>query len=240
MIKKLVQITLIGSFLLSATACTTTNTASNKTLGNTNLALNTVQNTLNGGLSDALSIFGDSDAFLTNALIEAAMPKELKDINSKLNDLGLSQVVDKEKMLISQVANASVSTAKPIVENAINTMTTQDAIAIISGGKGAATQFLKDKSYSPLVEALSPVVSTQLDQLGVNNLLGNALGGNGLNNILGAVLGGNSSTVLTQGLNNAVTEQLANGLFNVIEDAENTTRNNPAGLLNSILTGNTK
>ncbi len=239
--KKILQITLIGSVVLGMTGCTTIGTTSNSTIGNANFALNTVQSTLNSGLNNALSIFGDSEEFLTNTLIEVAMPQELKDINSKLNDLGLSQIVNKEKKMISQVARASVSIAKPIIKNAINNITTQDAVNIISGGKGAATQFLKDKSYSSLVEALTPVVSSQLDQLGINNLIGSAFGGNNaLNSILGTVVGGNTNTSLTQGLNNAVTEQLANGLFNVIEDAENSTRSNPAGLINSILTKDSK
>ncbi|APD07842.1 hypothetical protein UJ101_02342 [Flavobacteriaceae bacterium UJ101] len=237
----IVQFALIGGILLGATSCSTMGTSTGTTLGNSNVALSTVQNTLNGGLNNALNIFGDSQNFLSNALIQAAMPKELKDINSKLTDLGLNQIVDQEEAMIGQIASASVSTAKPIVENAINSMTPQDAINIISGGKGAATQFLKDKSYTQLVDAISPVVSSQMDQLGVNNLLGNALGGNNaLNSILGSVLGGNQSTSLTQNLNGAVTQQLVDGLFNVVEDAENTTRNNPAGILNSVLGGSSK
>lgn len=234
--KSIIQFTLAGGILLGLTGCSTMGSSTGTTLGNSNVALNTVQKTLNGGLNNALTIFGDSDNFLSNALIEAAMPKELKQINSKLTDLGLSQIVAQEKAMIGQIANASVSTAKPIVENAINSITTQDAITIISGGKGAATQYLKDQSYTQLVDAISPVVSSQMDQLGVNQLLGNALGNNNaLNSILGTVLGGNQSSSITQNLNGAVTQQLVDGLFNIIEDTENKTRNNPTGILNSVL-----
>ncbi len=102
-------------------------------------------------------------------------------------------------------------------------MTTQNAFNIISGGKGAATQ---------LTEALSFIVTSQMNQLGINNLLGNALGDNSaLNSILVAVLNGNqnTSTSLTKNLNGVITQQLVDGLFNIIEDAENNMRNNPAG-----------
>ncbi|MFV0238012.1 MAG: DUF4197 family protein [Flavobacteriales bacterium] len=233
----IILLALVGVVLLEATSCSNIQNSTNTSLKNSNVALNTVQNTLNGGLNSALNIFGDSQNFLSNALIEAVMPKELKDINSKLNDLGLSKIVDKEKALIGEIASASISTAKPIVKNTINSITTQDAINIISGGKGAATQFLRNKSYTQLTEAITPVVSSQMDQLGVNNLLGSALGGNNaLNSILGSVLGGNQSA-LTQNLNETVTKQLVDGLFNVIEDAENTTRDNPAKVLKFISGG---
>ncbi|MFV0530714.1 MAG: DUF4197 family protein [Flavobacteriales bacterium] len=237
--KYIISFALMNSVILGSISCSTTGTSTG--IGTGNVALSTIQNTLKGGLNNASSIFGDSQSFLTNALIEAAMPTELKNINNKLNDLGLSQIVDKEKAMIGKIAGASISTAKPIVENAINSMTLQDAINIVSGGKGAATKFLKDKSYTQVVNALSPVVNSQMSQLGVNNLLENALGGNNaLNSILGSVLGGSQSTSLTQNLNNAVTQHLTDGLFNVIEDAENNTRNNPTGLLNSILNNSSK
>ncbi len=241
--KNILSFALLGSIILGTTNCSTMGTSTGTTTGKSNIALNTVQNTLTGGLNNALSIFGDAQDFLTNALIEAAMPQELKDLNEKLNNLGLSQIVDKEKVMIGEIARTSVSTARPIVEDAINNMTTQDAISIISGGKGAATQFLKGQSATQLTEALSPVVTSKMNQLGVNNLLENALGGNNaLNSILGAVLNGNqnTSTSLTQNLNDVVTQQLVDGLFNIIEDAENNTRNNPEGLLNSILNNSSK
>ncbi len=51
-------------------------------------------------MNNALNIFEDSQNFLTNALIEAAMLQKLGDLNEKMNNLGLRQIVDKEKAII--------------------------------------------------------------------------------------------------------------------------------------------
>ncbi|MCM5661606.1 DUF4197 family protein [Galbibacter mesophilus] len=234
-IKKLPLIVLaITIFSSSCTSLNTTNGSSQ----NSSVVLNTVQSVLKNGTQDAFAVFGDTEAFMTNALIDAAMPKELKDINRKLESYGLSSVVEKEKALISEVAEASITAAKPIVTKAINKMTPQDAIAILSGGKGAATQYLKDKTYTDLTKAINPVVTSKTESLGINSLLDNALGGNNssLNEIVGVVLGTGSSANGTVQLNDAITKQLTDGLFNIVEDAENDARSNPTTILNSILT----
>ena len=236
MIRKILTVVVLTATLLSLNSCDTLNTAGN-TSQNSNVALNTVQSVLNNGTQEAFSVFGDSNEFMTNALIDAAMSQKLKDINNKLESLGLSSVVAKEKALISDIANASITTARPIVTKAINEMTTQDAIAIISGGKDAATSYLKDKTYNDLTTAIAPVVTDKTESLGINSLLNNALGGNNssLNGVLGAVLGTGSTASGSEQLNDAVTKQLVDGLFNIVEQTENNVRSNPSTILNSVL-----
>lgn len=236
MIRKILTVVVLTATLLSLNSCDTLNTTGN-TSQNGNVALNTVQSVLNNGTQEAFSVFGDSNEFMTNALIDAAMPQKLKDINNKLESLGLSSVVAKEKALISDIANASITAAKPIVTKAINEMTTQDAIAIISGGKDAATSYLKDKTYNDLTTAIAPVVTDKTESLGINSLLNNALGGNNssLNGVLGAVLGTGSTASGSEQLNDAVTKQLVDGLFNIVAQTENNVRSNPSTILNSVL-----
>ncbi|QLE01689.1 DUF4197 domain-containing protein [Galbibacter sp. BG1] len=217
--------------------CTSLQTAGENSQ-NSNVVLNTVQSVLKSGTQNAFNVFGDTEAFMTNALIEAAMPQELKNINTKLESYGLSSVVKKEKALISEVAEASIATAKPIVNKAINEMTPQDAVSILSGGKGAATQYLRNKTYTDLTKAINPVVTAKTESLGINKLLNNALGGtnSSLNELIGAVLGTGSSASGSDQLNDAITKQLTDGLFNIVEDGENDARENPSTILNSILT----
>ncbi|WP_417444524.1 DUF4197 domain-containing protein [Joostella sp.] len=236
MIKRMISVTMLACILMTANSCDTLNT-NGATTQNSNVVLNTTKSVLNSGTQDAFDVFGDSNEFMTNALIDAAMPQKLKDINSKLESLGLSSVVKKEQALISDIAEASITTAKPIVTKAINEMTAQDAIAIVSGGKGAATKYLKDKTYTDLTTAISPVVNQKTESLGVNSLLNNALGGSNssLNGIFGAVLGTGSTDSGSAQLNDAITNQLVDGLFNIVEDVENDARENPSTILNSIL-----
>jgi len=236
--KKTVQLFIISLLVLgSFSGCTSMQTGTNS-----NAVLGAVKGVLTNGTSKAFNIFSDSNAFMTNALIEAALPKEIKEINTKLESLGLSHIVEKEKQYISQIANASITTARPIVKQAIEQMTLSDAVAIVSGGNGAATNYLRTTTETKLQTAISPLVHTQTEKLGVNTLLNNALGGqNGtLNAILGTVLGTGSNQNTTELLNDAITQQLIEGLFNIVEDVENDTRANPSNLLNSVLGTTTK
>lgn len=237
--KKTLQFIVINLLILgSFSGCTSMQQSGS----NSNAVLNAVQSVLKNGTSKAFNVFGDSNEFMTNALIQAALPKEIKDINAKLESLGLSHIVKKEKEYISQIASTSISAARPIVKKAINQMTLADAIGIVSNGKGAATDYLKTKTKSQLLTAVKPIVNTQTEKLGVNSLLNNALGSNNetFSAVLGAVLGTGSTQNTTQILNDAITSQLVDGLYNVVEDVENDTRANPGTLINSVLGSATK
>ena len=207
--------------------------------GNHNLVLNSVQSILRDGTQEGYDVFNNPEAFMTNALIEEAMPEKLKEINGKLESMGLIQIVEKEKQLISNVAQTTISTTKPIIQNAINSMTTEDAIGLISGGKGAATNYLKTQTYNDIIVAITPLVTEKLESLGVNNLLSNALGDgqSTVNTILGMVVGNTTSKEVTNTanyLNEAITTQLVDGLFNVVRNVENKTRENPSAIINTV------
>src|SRR5690606_36992589 len=135
-----------------------------------------------------------------------------------------------------------ITTASPIVKKAINQMTLTDAINIVSGGSGAATNYLKTKTETQLSAAIKPVVRVQTDKLGINSLLSNALGTNSgtFSSVLGALMGTGTTQNTSELLNDAITQQLVEGLFNVVEDVEDDTRANPSTLLNSVLGTTTK
>lgn len=202
-------------------------------------ATKTVQNVLNSGLLEAFGIMEDKDQFLTHALIDAAIPEELKEVNDKLENLGLGSIVTKEKEYIAKIAAQSVETAKPILSKAVNEITPADAMRILAGGKTAGTDFLRNNIGQALTSALQPSVSDQLESLGVTNMLDNALGGKGsaLNSIAGIVLGGNASGsgTLSGSMDSWVTTQLVDGLFNVVENKEKQSRSNVFQGLQGIL-----
>lgn len=219
--------------LCSFSACTSLQ----QNTSNSNPVLGAVQGVLHKGTSTAFDVFGDSEEFLTNKLIESALPKELRDINTKLESIGLSQIVKKEKQYISQIAKTTINKASPVLKNAINQMTLSDALNIIASGEGSATRYLKTKTSSDLNAIIKPIVSEQTKKLGLDTLMDNALGGNNdaLNGLLGTILTGGSDQNVSQLIDDAVTEQLITGLFKIVEDVENTTRANPGTLLNSLI-----
>ncbi len=198
-------------------------------LATSGVGLAILKQILLGGITKGLNIFGDKDSFLANQLIDATLPKQLKDINNTLQSLGLSNLVAKEKEYIAQAAAFTVETSRPILVNAVNSMTAEDAARIVQGGSGAATQILRERTADQLMAAIAPKVDAKLNQFGIVQSLNSALSGS---NLLGSLLGGqNSLTSLTGGISRLASQQMVNGLFDIIQSHE---KQNSTTLLNSL------
>lgn len=206
-----------------------TTTQSCAALATSRIGLTILKQILLGGINKGLNIFSNKDSFLANQLIDAAMPQQLKDINNTLQKLGLNNLVQKEKDYIAQAAQFTVDTSRPILVNAVNNLTAEDAAKIVQGGTGAATQILRERTSQPLMAAIAPKVEAKLNEFGIVKTLNTALGSS---NILGNLFGGqNSTTGVTGGISRFASEQMVNGLFNIIQSHE---EQNKTTLLNSL------
>lgn len=206
-----------------------TTTQSCVALATSSVGLAVLKQILLGGITKGLNIFSNKDSFLANQLIDAAMPQQLKDVNNTLQKLGLSNLVQKEKEYIAQAAQFTVDTSRPILINAVNNLTAADAGRIAQGGTGVATQILRERTSQQLMAAIAPKVDAKLNEFGIVKTLNNALAGS---NILGNLLGGQNSTVsATGGISRFASEQMVNGLFNIIQNHE---QQNSSALMNSL------
>lgn len=205
-----------------------TTTQSCVALATSSVGLAVLKQILLGGITKGLNIFSDKDSFLANQLIEAAMPQNLKDLNSTLQKLGLNSLVQKEKEYIAQAAAFTVDVSRPILTNAVNNLTAEDAARIIQGGSGTATQILKERTSEQLMAAIAPKVDAKLNEFGLVSTLNKALAGS---NLLGTLLGGQSSSALTGGISNFASQQMVNGLFNIIQSHE---QQNASTIMNSL------
>lgn len=218
--------TILVATMVVATLGTTTQSC--VALATSSVGLAVLKQILLGGITKGLNIFSDKDSFLANQLIEAAMPQNLKDLNSTLQKLGLNSLVQKEKEYIAQVAAFTVDVSRPILTNAVNNLTAEDAARIVQGGSGTATQILKERTSEQLIAAIAPKVEQEFNKYGIVKTINTALSGS---NLLGSLLGGNKSNVNAGGLTMLASEQIVNGLFNIIEDHE---KQNSAALLGSL------
>lgn len=108
--------------------------------------------------------------------------------------------------------------SEPILTNAVNSLTSEDVARIAEGGQGMATQVLKEKTSEQLIAAISPKVEEKLNQFGIVKSVNTALQGNAL---LGSLLGGNTTNLSsTGGISRLASEQMVDGLFNIVEDYE--------------------
>ncbi|UOU97112.1 DUF4197 family protein [Chryseobacterium daecheongense] len=184
------------------------------TLATTDLGLSLIKRLLLNGIDKGMGIYSNKEAFLQNNLVDKALPKQLRDINSTLEKIAPS-LVAKERDYIAQAASYTVNISRPILEGAVNSLNAQDVTRIIQGT--TATQILKEKTSQQLVAAIAPKVDEKLNQYGIVKTINTALSGS---NLLGSLLGGNNNTVNAGGLSQLASEQLVNGMFNIIEDYE--------------------
>ena len=221
--------TILVATMAIATIGTTTQSC--VAIATSSVGLAVLKQILLGGITKGMNIFSNTDSFLANQLIEAALPKQLRDINATLQKIGLSSLVQKEKQYIAQAAAFTVDTSIPILINAVNSLTAEDAARIVQGGTGAATQILRERTSTQLMAAIAPKVDAKLNEYGIVQSLNTALSGS---NILGSIFGGQSSSnVATSGISRLAAEQLVNGLFNIIENHE---QQNKTSILNSLNT----
>ena len=212
-----------------AVATLGTTTQSCLALATSSVGLAVLKQILLGGITKGLNIFSDKDSFMANQLIDAALPQQLRDLNSTLQKLGLNSLVQKEKQYIAQAAAFTVDVSRPILVNAVNSLTAEDAARIVQGGSGTATQILKEKTSQQLMAAIAPKVDAKLNEFGLVSSLNSALQGS---NILGNILAGQDSTnSLTGGISRFASQQMVNGLFNIIESHE---QQNATTIMNSL------
>lgn len=207
-------------FLITATVATlavSTVSHSCVALATSSIGLSIIKKILTGGISNGMSIFKNKDAFLSNNLVDQAMPSQLRSINSTLESIGLSNLVKKEKEYIAEAASFTANLAEPILINGVNSLTTDDAARIAQGGSGIATQVLKEKTESQLVAALAPKVDQKLNEFGIVKTINTALKGNSL---LGGLLGQSNNNTSASSLSTLASQQLVNGLFSIIANYE--------------------
>lgn len=186
------------------------------TLATTDLGLSIIKKFLLNGIDKGVNVYSNKQAFLQNNMVDKALPKQLREINSMLEKIAPS-LVQKEREYIADAAVYTVNISKPILVNAVNNLNAQDVTRIIQGEKGTATLILKEKTSQQLIAAITPKVEEQLNQYGIVKSINTALSGN---NLLGSLLGGSKTTVNSGGLSQLASEQLVDGIFNIIEDYE--------------------
>lgn len=223
--KKLI---IASAFLIGTAGVITTTVQSCTTLATTDLGVSIIRNLLLTGIDKGLGTLNNKEAFLQSNLIDKALPSQLRDINSMLEKIAPS-LVAKEKDYIAQAAAYTVNVSRPILTTAVNSLNASDVARVISGPKGTATQILKEKTSQQLVAAIAPKVDEQLNQFGIVKTMNTALAGT---NLLGSLFGNKSNSLTAGTLSNLASEQIVNGLFNIVEDYE---KQNSANILGGLV-----
>lgn len=182
------------------------------------------------GVNNGTSFLGKKDGFLKNAAYKILMPDEVQSAVSKIQSNPIANAlagpyIDKVVTSMNAGAENAMAEAKPIFVSAITSMSITDAIKIVTGGDGAATNYLKSATSAQLKEKFTPVIKSSLDKVNINEPWTKVSTGYNM------VMGKNVQT----NLNDYVTDRAMTALFSQVKQEEDKIRANPAARATDLL-----
>ena len=178
------------------------------------------------GTRNASSRLSALNGYFGNELIKIAMPAEAQRMAARARRAGLGEQVDRAILSMNRAAEDAAGKVVPIFLGAIRGMSITDGVAIVRGGAGAATAYLKNKTSEHLTNALRPIIHDSLDKVGATRHWGEIFT---FYNKLPFV------TKVTTDLTTYVNDRALHGLFFVIAEEENKIRENPRARITSLL-----
>ncbi len=119
------------------------------------------------GVGNAVQTLSKANGYFGDAAVKILMPGKMQQAADILSKAGYQKEVDDFILSMNRSAEQAAPKAKPIFEDAIKTMSFEDAQKIRNGGKTAATDYFKAKTSSQLAQAFKPVVAGSMNQAGV-------------------------------------------------------------------------
>ena len=117
---------------------------------------------LTKGASKGSDLVSQADGYFKNPEIKIPFPPEVKNVETKLRQIGMGAEVDKFVLALNRAAEDAAKEAKPVFVSAIKQMTIQDAFAILKGQPDAATQYLQRTTSAELTTKFKPVIQNSL------------------------------------------------------------------------------
>ena len=146
------------------------------------------------------------------------LPKILSDAAKLLKSTGQGKKVDELIKAMNRAAESAVPQARPLLVDAIRSLSVEDAVNIVRGNNTAVTEFFSRKTRAPLGAKFLPVVSKATEKVQLaeryNAVAGKAAG-------LGLLKGDDAN------LQQYVNARALDGLFLMIGEEEKKLRANP-------------
>ena len=127
-----------------------------------------VKTALEKGASAAVAKLGVENGFLENDKVKIKLPPKIEKARSILKIAGQSKKLDELEVSMNRAAEAAVPMAKPLLMDAIKSMSVKDAKNILTGGDTSVTDFFKQKTATALSAKFLPLVKTVTDKSGVS------------------------------------------------------------------------
>lgn len=188
-------------------------------------ATKALRTALEQGASAAVGQLGVTDGFLGNDKLRIPLPGWLEKAGDLMRTFGQGQRVDELVTAMNRAAEAAVPEAKPLLLNAIKSMSVTDARKIVTGGDTSVTEFFSEKTREPITAKFLPIITTATEKVDLaakaNRLIEQA-------HKLGL---SNTDQTIEQHVNNRAVD----ALYTVIGEKEKAIRQDPVGTGSAIL-----
>jgi len=173
---------------------------------------------LEAGSVAAVGKLGVEGGFLNNDAVHIKLPRVLEKARPLLEMTGRGEQLDELETAMNRAAEQAVPLAKPLLVNAVKSMTLSDAKAILTGGETSVTDFFKEKTAAPLAVKFKPIVKGVTDRSKLSGQFNNAMA----QATKFGLVGEEQATVESY-----VTQRALDGLFLMIGEEEKKIRENP-------------
>ena len=119
---------------------------------------------LEKGSSAAVTKLGVENGFLYNEKVKIKLPEKFDKARELLRMTGQSKKLDDLEIAMNRAAEQAIPFAKPLLVDAIKSMTVKDAKNILSGGETSVTDFFRQKTSSSLAVRFLPLVKGVTDK----------------------------------------------------------------------------
>ena len=181
---------------------------------------------LTRGAEIAVGQLGKKDGFLGDKRVRIPLPDSLRSVEKAMRTFGMKKQADELIETMNRAAEMAVVEAKPILTNAVKSMSFDDARGILTGGDDAATQYFKRTTSKDIAAKFLPIVKQATAKVNLaaqyNQYAGQA-----------AKLG-----LLDEkdaDLDTYVTHKAMDGLFKMIAEQEKSIRKDPVGTGSAML-----
>lgn len=181
---------------------------------------------LEAGSAAAVAKLGVENGFLNNDKVKIKLPGILEQAKPLLKMTGRGQQLDDLVVSMNRAAESAVPLAKPLLLDAVKSMSVTDAKNILSGGDTSVTDFFRQKTSAPLAVKFLPIVKSVTDRSGLASKYNSTMSQIGKSGLVPQ----QQSTV-----EGYVTDRALDGLYLMIGEEEKAIRSNPLGYGSKII-----
>lgn len=189
-------------------------------------ATSALRTALTQGATRAVGSLGKPDGFLGNPQVKIPLPPQLQKAEKTLRRFGMGAAADELVLTMNRAAEAAVPEAKPLLINAVKSMSVADAKAILSGGNDSATQYFRSKTQAALADKFKPIVKQATSKVGAARSYDSLAGKMSQYGLIDAK---------SASLDDYVTAQALEGLYKMIATEELAIRKDPLGQSSKLL-----